>query len=39
MLDHAVTLLLAKLTPAERAVYVLREAFDYPYRQIAECSS
>jgi RNA polymerase sigma-70 factor (ECF subfamily) len=27
--------LLAKLSPAERAAYVLREAFDYSYRQIA----
>jgi Sigma-70, region 4 len=25
-----------KLTPNERAAYVLREAFDYPYGQIAE---
>ena len=24
------------LSPSERAVYVLREAFDYPYRQIAD---
>jgi RNA polymerase sigma factor (sigma-70 family) len=30
-----VQLLLEKLTPTERAVYVLREAFDYPYRDIA----
>jgi RNA polymerase sigma-70 factor (ECF subfamily) len=29
-------LLLEKLSPTERAAYVLREAFDYPYRQIAE---
>jgi DNA-binding CsgD family transcriptional regulator len=28
--------LLEKLSPAERAVYVLREAFDYPYREISE---
>ena len=28
--------LLEKLSPTERAVFVLREAFDYPYRQIAE---
>ncbi|MFP3380329.1 sigma factor-like helix-turn-helix DNA-binding protein, partial [Bacillus sp. SIMBA_069] len=27
--------LLEKLTPTERAAYVLREAFDYPYPQIA----
>src|SRR5215813_11914318 len=32
----AVLFLLEKLTPTERAAYVLREAFDYPYRQIAE---
>jgi RNA polymerase sigma-70 factor (ECF subfamily) len=30
-----VPLLLEKLTPTERAAYVLREAFDYPYDQIA----
>lgn len=35
-LEYAVLLLLEKLTPAERAAYVLREAFDYPYQQIAE---
>jgi RNA polymerase sigma-70 factor (TIGR02957 family) len=35
-LELAVLLLLEKLTPTERAAYVLREAFDYPYRQIAE---
>ena len=35
-LASAVRLLLQKLSPAERAAYVLREAFDYPYRQIAE---
>ncbi len=27
---------LEKLYPTERAAYVFREAFDYPYRQIAE---
>ena len=32
----AVLLLLERLTPAERAAFVLHEAFDYPYRQIAE---
>jgi RNA polymerase sigma-70 factor (TIGR02957 family) len=31
----AVLLLLEKLSPTERAAYVLREAFDYPYDQIA----
>lgn len=35
-LEHGLRILLEKLTPAERAVYVLREAFDYPYRQIAD---
>lgn len=35
-LEFAVLLLLEKLSPAERAAYVLREAFDYPYRQIAD---
>jgi RNA polymerase sigma-70 factor, ECF subfamily len=32
----AVLLLLERLSPAERAAYVLHEAFDYPFRQIAE---
>jgi RNA polymerase sigma-70 factor, ECF subfamily len=32
----AVLVLLAKLCPTERAAYVLREAFDYPHRQIAD---
>jgi RNA polymerase sigma-70 factor (ECF subfamily) len=35
-LELAVCTLLEKLSPTERAVYVLRQAFDYPYRQIAE---
>ncbi|MEU4408953.1 RNA polymerase sigma-70 factor [Streptosporangium sp. NPDC023963] len=35
-LGFAVLLLLERLSPSERAAYVLREAFDYPYRQIAE---
>jgi RNA polymerase sigma-70 factor (ECF subfamily) len=35
-LEFAVLLLLEKLSPTERAAYVLREAFEYPYRQIAE---
>jgi RNA polymerase sigma-70 factor (ECF subfamily) len=34
-LRSAVLVLLEKLSPAERAVYVLREAFDYSYREIA----
>ncbi|MEU8591548.1 RNA polymerase sigma-70 factor [Streptomyces sp. NPDC048664] len=35
-LEIAVLMLLEKLTPTQRAAYVLREAFDYPYEQIAE---
>jgi RNA polymerase sigma-70 factor (ECF subfamily) len=35
-LELALLTLLEKLTPAERAAYVLREAFDYPHRRIAE---
>jgi RNA polymerase sigma factor (sigma-70 family) len=35
-LEVALRTLLEKLSPIERAVYVLREAFDYPYRQIGE---
>ncbi|MDX3262127.1 RNA polymerase sigma-70 factor [Streptomyces sp. NPDC093228] len=34
-LDFAVLLLLETLKPTERAAYVLREAFDYSYREIA----
>lgn len=34
-LGFAVLLLLERLSPNERAAYVLREAFDYPYGQIA----
>ncbi|HET6549911.1 MAG TPA: sigma-70 family RNA polymerase sigma factor [Solirubrobacter sp.] len=34
--ELAVRTVLEKLSPTERAVYLLREAFDYPYRQIAE---
>lgn len=34
-LEFAMLLLLEKLTPAERTAYVLREAFDYPYQEIA----
>lgn len=34
-LELAVLILLEKLSPAERAAYVLREAFDYSYREIA----
>jgi len=35
-LGLAILLLLEKLTPTERAAYILHEAFDYPYRQIAD---
>jgi len=35
-LRSAVLILLEKLRPIERAVYLLREAFDYSYRKIAE---
>ncbi|MEU6073694.1 RNA polymerase sigma-70 factor [Micromonospora sp. NPDC047074] len=34
--SYAVLTLLERLAPRERAVYVLREAFDYPHREIAE---
>jgi RNA polymerase sigma-70 factor (ECF subfamily) len=34
-LELAALTLLERLSPTERAAYVLREAFDYPYRQIA----
>ncbi|MEU0337227.1 RNA polymerase sigma-70 factor [Streptomyces sp. NPDC006193] len=34
--SYAVLTLLERLSPNERAVYVLREAFDYPHREIAE---
>src|SRR3954454_5513730 len=32
-LELAVLMLLEKLTPTERAAYILREAFDYSHRQ------
>ena len=35
-LEFAVLMLLEKLSAAERAAYVLREAFDYPYRRISD---
>jgi RNA polymerase sigma-70 factor (ECF subfamily) len=34
-LNLAVLLLLERLSPAERAAYILREAFSHPYREIA----
>ena len=35
-LENAVQLLMERLSPVERAVYLLHEAFDYPFREIAE---
>ena len=35
-LELAVLVLLERLSPTERAAYVLREAFNYPYKEIAE---
>lgn len=35
-LELATLLLMERLSPVERAVYVLREAFGYPYRRIAD---
>lgn len=35
VLEFAVLMLLEKLSPKERGAYVLREAFDYPYDEIA----
>jgi len=35
-LKFAVLLLLERLAPTERAAYILREAFDYPYDEIGE---
>jgi RNA polymerase sigma factor (sigma-70 family) len=32
----AMRMLMEKLSPSERAAYVLREAFDYPYRRISD---
>jgi RNA polymerase sigma factor (sigma-70 family) len=34
-LEQAVLLLLQRLSPTERAIFVLREAFGYPFRDIA----
>jgi RNA polymerase sigma-70 factor (ECF subfamily) len=38
-LARAIRVLGERLTPAERAAYVLRVAFDYPYRRIAEVTA
>jgi RNA polymerase sigma-70 factor, ECF subfamily len=35
-LERALLALLERLSPAERAVYILREGFDYPHRRVAE---
>lgn len=35
-LEFVTLLVMEKLPPAERAAYVLREAFDYPYAKIAQ---
>jgi RNA polymerase sigma-70 factor (ECF subfamily) len=35
-LNVAVLMLLERLSPSERAAYVLREAFNHPYREIAD---
>lgn len=35
-LEAGILLLLEKLSPAQRAAYILREAFDYPYREIGK---
>jgi RNA polymerase sigma-70 factor (ECF subfamily) len=35
-LELATLMLLEKLPPAERAAYVLREAFDYPYKLVGQ---
>jgi RNA polymerase sigma-70 factor (ECF subfamily) len=35
-LSTAFLLLLERLTPVERAIFVLRESFDFPYSEIAE---
>lgn len=34
--EAAVQLLMERLSPVERALYVLHEAFDYPFREVAE---
>jgi RNA polymerase sigma-70 factor (ECF subfamily) len=35
-LELALRMLMEKLSPSERAAYLLREAFDYPYRRISD---
>jgi RNA polymerase sigma-70 factor (ECF subfamily) len=36
VLELAMLLVMERLTPSERAAFVLRQAFDYPYERIAE---
>ena len=36
LLSYAMMHLLEQLNPAERAVFILREAYDYPYNDLAE---
>jgi RNA polymerase sigma-70 factor (ECF subfamily) len=35
-LQHGIRLVLQRLAPTERAAYILRQAFDYPYPRIAD---
>ena len=35
-LELAASILLERLSPSERAAFVLREAFDYPYRDVSK---
>lgn len=35
-INYALMVMLDQLTPVERAVFVLRESFDFPYREIAQ---
>lgn len=34
-IERALSLLMVRLTPSERAAYLLRKGFDYPYRDVA----
>jgi RNA polymerase sigma-70 factor, ECF subfamily len=38
-LELAVLMLLERLTPRERAAYILRQAFEYSYREIADITN
>jgi RNA polymerase sigma-70 factor, ECF subfamily len=35
-IDYGLTVLMSRLSPGERAIFILREAFDLPFREIAE---